>query len=52
MEEDQKLFDCCVQNFSKLKDSENSEVEEKQRKWQQLEEIANINAKQILKEEG
>uniref|UniRef100_A0A915P575 Serine/threonine protein phosphatase 2A regulatory subunit n=1 Tax=Meloidogyne floridensis TaxID=298350 RepID=A0A915P575_9BILA len=32
--------------------SENSEVEEKQRKWQQLEEIANINAKQILKEEG
>ncbi|CAK5024221.1 unnamed protein product [Meloidogyne enterolobii] len=52
MEEDQKLFDCCVQNFSKLKDSEDSEVEEKQRKWQQLEEIANINAKQILKEEG
>uniref|UniRef100_A0A1I8BP83 Serine/threonine protein phosphatase 2A regulatory subunit n=1 Tax=Meloidogyne hapla TaxID=6305 RepID=A0A1I8BP83_MELHA len=52
MEEDQKLFDCCVQNYSKLKDSENTEWEEKQRKWQQLEEIANVNAKQILKEEG
>ncbi|KAF7638505.1 Serine/threonine protein phosphatase 2A regulatory subunit, partial [Meloidogyne graminicola] len=50
MEEDQKLFDCCVQNYSKIKDSENIEFEEKQRRWEKLEEIANINAKQILNE--
>jgi hypothetical protein len=50
MEEDQKLFDCCVQNYSKLKDFESTEFEEKQRRWEQLEKVANVNARQIFKE--
>jgi serine/threonine-protein phosphatase 2A regulatory subunit B' len=43
MEEDQKLFDMCTQNYNKQRDKEKDEVEDKQKKWQAIEELARQN---------
>ena len=48
MEEDQKLFDLCVQNYNKQKEVEEKKQEEKQKQWDELEKVASTNAHTIL----
>lgn len=48
MEEDQKLFDLCVQNYHKQKDMEQEKEEEKQKKWDELQKAANTNARAMF----
>lgn len=50
MEEDQKLFDLCVQNYNKQKEMEQQKQEDKQKQWAELEKAANQNAREILPE--
>lgn len=51
MEENHKLFDVCVQNYNKQKEMEQQSIEDKQRKWEELEKAAMTNAQTILKSE-
>lgn len=50
MEENQKLFDMCVQNYNKQKEQEQTELEGKQKRWEELERAAMANAREILRE--
>lgn len=48
MEEDQKLFDLCTQNYNKQRELEKERLEEKQNKWKSLEKLARKNPQVIL----
>uniref|UniRef100_A0A915D180 Protein phosphatase 2A regulatory B subunit n=1 Tax=Ditylenchus dipsaci TaxID=166011 RepID=A0A915D180_9BILA len=43
MEEDQKLFDICTQNYNKQREQEQERQMEKDRKWENLEKVASAN---------
>jgi hypothetical protein len=43
MEEDQKLFDMCTQNFLKQQESESNTDDERQKKWEIVEKKAKSN---------
>ncbi|CAD5231657.1 unnamed protein product [Bursaphelenchus xylophilus] len=47
MEEDQKLFDLCTQNYNKQLQAETSVEEEREQKWKKLEEKAKTNPQYI-----
>lgn len=40
MEEDQKLFDMCVQNYTKQREAEQEKFLTKQKQWETLEKVA------------
>jgi hypothetical protein len=48
MEEDQKLFDMCTQEFNKQLQMESDRDEERQRKWELVERQAKTNM-QVIK---
>lgn len=49
MEEDQKLFDLCTQNYNKQRSTEGSAEEEREARWKKLEEQAKNNPQVIFK---
>jgi len=40
MEEDQKLFDMCTQNFNKQREDDQERMASSQKKWESLEKAA------------
>lgn len=44
MEEDQKLFDMCVQNYTKQREIEHENFLAKQKQWETLEKVASQNS--------
>lgn len=47
MEEDQKLFDMCVQNFNKQRETEQEKCLVKQKQWETLEKVANNSSQNM-----
>lgn len=51
MEENQKLFDLCVQNFNKQKEQEQQKQQNNRRRWELLEKAAMENARAIRQQQ-
>jgi hypothetical protein len=47
MEEDQKLFDSCTQNFMKQLELEDEKQRERKQRWDAIEEKANANKNDV-----